>query len=422
MGTAPGPAHDYDVVVVGGGSAGVAAAIAASRRGARTALIERRAYFGGVAVAGSVLMYCGFFTQGGSSPVRVVGGIGLDVLRALEEAGLNVEPHHTRSDNWVVALDQEVLKITLDRLVAREGVTPILHCGIIDASASGGVIEAVRGFDDNGGFEIGARAFVDASGNANLAWMAGASVDPLTDEARQDASLVMRISGVAGDVSPDDLLAAITRENDGLTEPLPLPYGAVGRLPLTGDLVAIVLDLPVDALSAVDLTRAEMRGRTIARDYFAAFQRHLPAFAGARLQATGPELGVRQGRVIRTQRPSAVADVLRGGPVPDTVAVAGWPMESHQGSGPPRYERIGGPGWYGIGYGALVPEGMDNLWLAGRAIGADADAYASVRVMGTAFATGQAAGIAAAHFAIFGRHDPSAVAVELEAQDAILAL
>ena len=41
----------YDVVVCGGGPAGLIAAIAAARGGARTALVERYGFLGGMATA-----------------------------------------------------------------------------------------------------------------------------------------------------------------------------------------------------------------------------------------------------------------------------------------------------------------------------------------------------------------------------------
>ena len=48
----------YDVLVAGGGLGGVAAAIAAARCGARTLLVERNGFVGGVATAG---MCCSIF-------------------------------------------------------------------------------------------------------------------------------------------------------------------------------------------------------------------------------------------------------------------------------------------------------------------------------------------------------------------------
>ena len=51
----------YDVVVVGGGAAGLAAAVAAGGAGARTALVERYGFLGGMATAGMVSTICGLY-------------------------------------------------------------------------------------------------------------------------------------------------------------------------------------------------------------------------------------------------------------------------------------------------------------------------------------------------------------------------
>ena len=48
---------EYDVIVTGGGIAGVAAAIAAAENGAKTALIEKTAWFGGLATTGLIYFY-----------------------------------------------------------------------------------------------------------------------------------------------------------------------------------------------------------------------------------------------------------------------------------------------------------------------------------------------------------------------------
>ena len=55
----------YDVVVVGGGAAGLAAAVGAAGAGARTALVERYGFLGGMATAGMVSTICGLY---GNSP------------------------------------------------------------------------------------------------------------------------------------------------------------------------------------------------------------------------------------------------------------------------------------------------------------------------------------------------------------------
>jgi hypothetical protein len=52
--------------------------------------------------------------------------------------------------------------------------------------------------------------------------------------------------------------------------------------------------------------------------------------------------------------------------------------------------------WYGVPYRTLVPQVVDNLLVAGRALSATSDAAGAVRVMPPCMAMGQAAGVAAA--------------------------
>ncbi len=70
-------------------------------------------------------------------------------------------------------------------------------------------------------------------------------------------------------------------------------------------------------------------------------------------------------------------------------------MEDHSRPGNPVYEPVGGDGYAHIPMDCLRAKDINNLYYAGRVIGADPLAYASIRVMGTSFTTGEAAGVAA---------------------------
>ena len=61
---------ECDVLVAGGGSAGIAAAVAAARLGARTLLVERHGFLGGMAPAALVHSICGLYRlpSGDSEP------------------------------------------------------------------------------------------------------------------------------------------------------------------------------------------------------------------------------------------------------------------------------------------------------------------------------------------------------------------
>ena len=121
--------------------------------------------------------------------------------------------------------------------------------------------------------------------------------------------------------------------------------------------------------------------------------------------------------------PCARTVVLDARVPPDTVALGAWPVEGHPGPGvPSAWRRLRDDAAYGIGLGALTSTTHRNLFAAGRVIDADADAFASARVMGTAFATGQAAGIAAALVADGRAADVTAVRAEVLRQNGILEL
>ena len=98
----------YDVAVVGGGAAGIAAALAAAECGRSVVLIEDYGFFGGTATISGVQSYCGFLTSG-PHPERVVAGMGLRVLEALQAFGHPVEPVLQSSGNWIILLDPERL-------------------------------------------------------------------------------------------------------------------------------------------------------------------------------------------------------------------------------------------------------------------------------------------------------------------------
>ena len=77
---------------------------------------------------------------------------------------------------------------------------------------------------------------------------------------------------------------------------------------------------------------------------------------------------------------------------------------------------------YEIPLRCLISENTPNLFAAGRTADGDQKAGASLRVMGTAFATGQAAGAAAAMLADGGSVTPDTLRARLRAQGALVDL
>jgi flavin-dependent dehydrogenase len=158
-----------DVAVIGGGAAGLAAAAGAAQAGARTVLVERYGFLGGAATHSSVLSYCGFYTQG-EDPLPVVGGIGLMVLTGMARLAVDPRPRRSpTSGNWVIPFDPEAAKVAMDRVAQDTGVHVLLHARMIGARREGKRVTHVQVLDHAGPRVIEAAAFVDASGDANLA-------------------------------------------------------------------------------------------------------------------------------------------------------------------------------------------------------------------------------------------------------------
>jgi hypothetical protein len=95
-------------------------------------------------------------------------------------------------------------------------------------------------------------------------------------------------------------------------------------------------------------------------------------------------------------------------------------MEVHEAPGRARFVDIGGEGFFDVRAGAVEAAGISNLRLAGRVIGSDPKAYGSIRVMGTAFATGHAAGVSAALATEGGATDSGLLRKTLEGQGAVV--
>ena len=121
----------------------------------------------------NVLTYCGFYTAE-LQPRQVIQGIGGGVLVELNR--LNALEGPIRLRGVIVTLDSEAVKITLDRVCRRSGVDLLLHTTLVQAWRQNERVVGVTVFDRRGFRKFIADAFVDASGECDLAYQSGASV------------------------------------------------------------------------------------------------------------------------------------------------------------------------------------------------------------------------------------------------------
>jgi len=376
-----------EVLVVGGGPAGIGAAIAAARSGTQTLLLERHAFFGGIA-SFCLGMPINQMLPGGRSRSQVHDLI-IECLRAYGDRAVRVGDHQL----WC---NVEYLKVAVLDALERVGCRYLVHAHVVDAVAEGGRVTGVIVSTKDGPARIDAKVVVDCTGDADVAAFAGAETMKATaaEGGLSPMTLCLNITGIgAADPGRRGIgwtPPAEAREKYPLIpdpwrlSPFPVSNGHYINHAGTRELGAF------DGTSLEDLTRAECLSRRQAVQMVEAMR----AFAGpplrdAELVATGPQIGVRETRRVKGLYVLTEEDAKAGRSFDDAVA---W-RSGFLDIGFVRYERMK---VHDVPYRALVPEKMDGLLTAGRCISATHVAASAGKSMGNCVATGHAAGLAAA--------------------------
>ena len=398
----------FDVIVLGGGPGGIIAATAAARLGARTALFEQKGFLGGTA-AGGLVTPISEFNKGGR---RVIGGIPWELMERLAALG-GAELDYPIGN---VPYDAELLKLAAQRLVLEAGVSLVLHARYIGCAREGDRVRSIDLIAPGGTLRAEADMFVDCTSNADLAFGAGAPMQPSpsTDEI-QPASLIFRMGGV------DTAALVNTEPREENTkyyqkavqerlialrgEGVPVPnFGGPWFCTVLRDGVVNInmTRLAACPFDAADATRAECELREQVFAFAALLKKHFEPFRNAYVLQTGCEAGYRESRRLLGEHVLTGEELLSGTAFSDTVAHCAHPVDIHHAAGSGQsvcfLDRAGS-----IPYRALYARAVRNLLIGGKCISADRTAFASTRVMASVMATGQAAGTAAALCAKTGK-------------------
>jgi len=350
---------ETDVLVVGGGPAGVAAAIAARRAGAKVTLVERYNHFGGLWTGGLVLIVIGHMVKG---PKQVCMGIGEEMMRRLEKIDGGIMKRGPGSNPTV---DAEALKYVMLDMIQEAGVKVFLHCWGVDAVMDGNTVRGAVFESKSGRQAILAKQVVDATGDGDVFAAAGAEFEHRS----YNIGLVSRIGN-------------LDKVDPALLDKKPKPRGLGSPTPIPGVNWVNMLGPETDGLDVAVLSDLEMKHRRFIWETYEKL-RKTPGYEKVSLLETGPQLGVRITRTLAGVKTLSVDDVKKGNRYPaDVVAVGGFTK-------PERDE------WH-IPYGTLVPKKVDNLLASGRCISAALKTSDNIRLIPVCFATGHAAGVAAA--------------------------
>ncbi|MES2568610.1 MAG: FAD-dependent oxidoreductase [Verrucomicrobiota bacterium] len=405
----------FDVVVMGGGSAGLAAAVGAARSGARTLLIERGASLGGTASAALVHSICGLYRlpESPEAPPRIANdGFAGEFAGRLARIGGTSGP--VRMGKVDVLLQHPTAFARAADAVVKESSnlevrfhTELLTVGSDFQTAT----ISCRGRTES----IATRTMVDASGDAVCAAFGGAPCESVPGERLQRPAFIFGLHGVNPAMLQDEGRLRIARQMALGVQDGRLPRGVLGAALRssgrgTEAFVTIDLDAPgYDPLDALCLTSLEMAGRDLAGRIADFLKAAVPGFEESFISMFPTRIGVRESRRIVGRYRLEAEDLIHGARFDDAIALATWPMEMRETNRGPRlrYPDNGQP--CEIPLRALRARDHANLFAAGRCMASSHEAQASIRVIGTCLATGEAAGIAAALWAACGECDAEAI-------------
>jgi len=405
-----------DVLVVGGGAAGIAAATAAGRAGARVVLLERYGFLGGLATTAQVGTICGLYLRDttGTEATPVAGGFPHEFASRLQRA-TDTKPIQVMDTGlWVLPYSPPAFACVADAMVSEsKNVTLVLHATVAEAQAEGSRLSRVRALAWNEPLLFRPNAVVDCTGEATAGALAGANAE--NGGADQAPALVFVLENVDPGLAERGLLE-VRRDLRRAVESGALPAicerlslvpgtGADGRLAFK----LTLLPATPDRALWQQVTDWEREARALLEPLRQFLVKNIPSCRDARLDSVAPQLGVRSGRRILGRARLTDEEVLEVRKSPTGIARGCWPMERWTRSPRPEMTYFAEREHYDIPLDCLRAVELDNVFVAGRCFSATTGAMTSARVIGTALATGWAAGTAAA-FQAAGRSLDDAVA------------
>jgi hypothetical protein len=425
----------FDVVVIGGGTTGVCAALAASRLGAKTAIVEYYGFLGGNAAAGLPWMAFHNYQQ----RKLVVKGIPLEIIERLRRVGGASEFLFDPILSSTIAVNPTWLKVVLADMVSDEGITCYLHSLATGVELDGRRLKSILIQNKQGCQRLSGEVFIDCTDTGDIAVMSGAEyeIGRRPDGKVQVASYIH----IVGEIDMDAFIGYFEQHPDQM-RPHKFPEAdmqeLLGHLRTTslfsmGAFPALIAQAKADGIDfdrdfligiafpkkrelmlvtsrvenvnandVANFTRAELDGVRHIKGIMEFITKYVPGGENARLVTSGHQIGIRESRHILGDYYLTGNDLLAGTQFEDAVAFGAYHLDIHT----PDHmglEKLKQPPTYQIPYRSLLPKGIEGVLVAGRCISADQDAESSTRVIPISGALGQAAGAAAALSAKSGR-------------------
>jgi hypothetical protein len=355
---------------------------------------------------------------------QVIKGIAQEIVDRLIAVG-GSQGHLPDTIGYVSTLtpfDVEAFKYVAQEMVLEAGVDLLFHTWITDAVAQNGMLSALGAINKSGRTLLRAKIFIDATGDADIAYFADAELAKGRDAdgATQPMTMNFRLGGVDMEQVRDymerhpDEFHTTTRYD--ILNQLPYPTGVSGfytiwkegNLPIPRQQLLFFAGtrpgeigvntsriIGLDATSADDLTKAEIEGRRQVMLLVKFFREQMPGFEHCYLITTPTQIGVRETRRIVGDYVLTGDDVTGARRFSDAISRSGYPIDIHnpKDSGNVTLDVKTD---HDIPYRCLLPKGVKNLLAAGRIISVTHEAFAAIRTTPSVMAISQAAGTAAA--------------------------
>ncbi len=415
----------FDVLVCGGGPSGVMAAVAAARAGAQVLVVERHPFPGGSSTAALVHPWLTFHNKRGQ---QVLAGLGQELVDRLQAMG-GALGHLRDSIGFVHSLtpfDPDLTKWAMQQMLLESGAQVLVGTTIFGVETEGQSVRSVQAINKSGRVQLEADVFVDCTGDADIAFQAGAPMQSSRADGKlstQPMTMNLRLSGV--DWAPirrfilenpeefhHETLFDELRRGEALTavsgyfslwreksQALNIPRDRLLFFSGVRPDECYVNTSRVTQLDGTDgeqYSQAELEGRRQVYALAKWLRLNVAGFENSFISCVPTQIGVRETRRIAGDYELNQDDVVQGSRFEDAIARSAYPVDIHAPSGAGLVTSEAPDDFYEIPFRCLLPQALDNLIVAGRCISATHEGHASTRLTPTCFAMGQASGSAAA--------------------------
>ena len=400
----PQSGDSFDVIVCGGGPAGIGAALAAAQQGAKTLILEEKAFFGGVAAVSGFMPFNRLLLGGQSR-----GGVHEQFVSKIKSLGDDAWlPGRTSwADGDGLNIHPDYLRLAVLELFEEKGISYRLFTPVTDVVKEGDKLVKVVSSGKYDRAEFSAKAFVDATGDGDVAYRAGV---PMRKGREDGMFMPSTLSFMLANVDEDRLFTAIEEmghkeytdiikdgEKDGYCVSM---FYSFDKTTIPGVVsvnnggwrgVGII-----DASDLHDRNVSQRTGLQVAVDFIKIVrEKKLPGLENCSLVRTGDALGVRETRRIVGEYTVTLEDSQNGVEFDDVVARRYGTIDPGGLEEDKNYHGSIKSG-HAYPYRAMLPLGVEGLLVAGRCASLSHLGLTVCKSMGNMLGIGQAAGTAAA--------------------------